>query len=251
MRYALIILLFYTLAAYSQSAPNFTMTDTDGNSWNLYGELGAGKTVVLDFFFVDCVPCQGWTPQVAQMNTDYAGSNSLLVLGISDRDDDASIEQFEQTLGVNYPSGGIDGGGDSITDLYSSWFPFFSWPTYAVICSDTTITWNIPPSQGLTEIRAAIDSCPQVSAGIAAGYVSGLLPFPNPCYDKVDITLPSTGEVHVTLIDVTGRVLWQESTVASNTTLTLELPLLESGNYFLQARMSDIYSVSKLSILRP
>ena len=30
---------------------DFTITDSDGNTWNLYDELDAGKTVFLDLFF--------------------------------------------------------------------------------------------------------------------------------------------------------------------------------------------------------
>lgn len=30
---------------------DFSITDSDGNSWNLYDELSLGKTVFLDLFF--------------------------------------------------------------------------------------------------------------------------------------------------------------------------------------------------------
>jgi hypothetical protein len=30
---------------------DFTITDSDGNTWNLYDELSLGKTVFLDLFF--------------------------------------------------------------------------------------------------------------------------------------------------------------------------------------------------------
>jgi len=32
---------------------DFTITDSDGATWNLYEQLDAGKTVFLDLFFVD------------------------------------------------------------------------------------------------------------------------------------------------------------------------------------------------------
>jgi len=30
---------------------DFTITDSDGNTWNLYDELAQGKTVFIDLFF--------------------------------------------------------------------------------------------------------------------------------------------------------------------------------------------------------
>ena len=32
-------------------AVDFTATDTDGNTWNLFEELAEGKYVLIDFFF--------------------------------------------------------------------------------------------------------------------------------------------------------------------------------------------------------
>ncbi|GAB4287070.1 MAG: hypothetical protein Kow0068_12820 [Marinilabiliales bacterium] len=49
------ILVLY-VAAYTQTtlttAVDFTVTDTDGNTHNLFSYLDAGKYVCLDFFFV-------------------------------------------------------------------------------------------------------------------------------------------------------------------------------------------------------
>lgn len=35
----------------TRDIPDFTIVDSDGETWNLYEQLEAGKTVVLDLFF--------------------------------------------------------------------------------------------------------------------------------------------------------------------------------------------------------
>jgi len=32
------------------TTPNFTLTDLNGNTYNLYDELDNGKTIIIDFF---------------------------------------------------------------------------------------------------------------------------------------------------------------------------------------------------------
>ena len=44
--------------AYTQTAPNLVVADMEGKTHNLYEYLDAGKSVLLDFFITDCIPCQ-------------------------------------------------------------------------------------------------------------------------------------------------------------------------------------------------
>ena len=54
--FVVVIALVLGLSAYSQTnlttAIDFTVTDVDGNTHNLFDYLNDGKYVVLDFFFV-------------------------------------------------------------------------------------------------------------------------------------------------------------------------------------------------------
>ena len=49
-----IITLFFTLISFVSigqlTTPNFTLTDLNGNTYDLYNELDNGKTIIIDFF---------------------------------------------------------------------------------------------------------------------------------------------------------------------------------------------------------
>lgn len=56
LRFALVLLAALSMnISFAQTnltqAVDFTATDTDGNTWNLFDVLAQGKHVVIDFFF--------------------------------------------------------------------------------------------------------------------------------------------------------------------------------------------------------
>lgn len=215
--------IIFTLAAVhnvtAQTAPDFSVTDTDGVTWNLHNQLAQGKTVVLDFFYVDCVPCQGQSPEVAIMYDEYlAAGADLLVLGISNRDDDAEVEQFDLTYNITYPTAGTEGGGDTITELYQSWFQFFGWPSYGVVCPDTTINWGILPSvPGVPEIRTAVDVCLGTSSITEQSSMNQFVRFKE---ESVEIISDQVAYIHFS--DLLGRRLTNR--IKANAGKSVEIP---------------------------
>lgn len=87
-------------------APNFTFTDTDGNTHTLYDYLDAGQSVVLDLFAVWCQPCWNYaqTGVLDQVYNTYgpAGTGEMMVF---------SVEADPSTAAAE-----ILGGGSSIGD---------------------------------------------------------------------------------------------------------------------------------------
>jgi thiol-disulfide isomerase/thioredoxin len=249
----LYILIFSCLfRCYSQTAPDFTFTDTDGGNWNLYTELEKGKTVLLDFFYTSCVPCQTLTPEIVQLNIDYGlGNEDLVVFGISDRDNNEAIEEFNHDLGVNYPSCGSEGGGDTITSLYMSWFSFIGWPTYAVVCSDKSIIWGLASSEGLTEIREAIDNCPVWTNITTKQLNSNYQVFPLPASDQLFLKTEITDLTEISLFNsISGAKVFYTQKELSSELFSISLADLDSGMYILYLKSANAHFVFKIPIIK-
>ena len=89
--------------------PDFTTTDLNGNTFNLYEHLDAGKTVIIDVFAVWCGPCWSY-------HGTHALEDTYCQLGLNGTDDVVviAIEGDGST-----PASTITGGGNSIGDWTS------------------------------------------------------------------------------------------------------------------------------------
>ena len=73
---------------------NFTITDIDGNEYELYELLKEKKAVVLNFWYCDCIPCKREFPALNNAYNTY--KDSLELLAINDTDNLSKIESYEK-----------------------------------------------------------------------------------------------------------------------------------------------------------
>ena len=161
------------------TAPDFTITDIDGNEHNLYSILDEGKPVLLDLFATWCGPCWSFaeTGVFDEFDALYgaAGDNSAFTIAL-EADPSTPVSELsgggtsvgDWTSMIDYPM--ADDASGSIADAYALAY----YPTIYLICPDRTVTeigqgpegayWTV---ETLAE-EVFVNTCPQPVEGLNA-----------------------------------------------------------------------------------
>ena len=79
---------------------DFTQTDTDGNTYNLYQLLKEKDLVILNFWFVNCGPCKAEFPYFEAINEKY---DNVQLLTMNHLDSEKDILALREQMGVTFP----------------------------------------------------------------------------------------------------------------------------------------------------
>ena len=123
-----LILPVFLAACFSLSAapaPDFTITDSDGNTRQLYADfVNQGKIVVLEIFFINCPPCvthaPHWQTLYTNMKAQYPGQVEFLMLSNKNADNNAAVAQYKISKGLTMPAAGSNGGSLAAVQPYES-----------------------------------------------------------------------------------------------------------------------------------
>jgi thiol-disulfide isomerase/thioredoxin len=238
---------------------NFTVTDTDGNTQDLYTITASGKHVFIDFFFDTCPPCQSSSPIFNEFYDKYGcNSGDVYCLSMNNgTDSDAEVIAYEQTYGGSFnhaPAVSADGGAGAV----NSNFGVSAFPTICLIGPDNRIIeLDIFPVSNVGTFEATFPSgfnpSPQACsfAGIEEDKLSGLSVFPNPANVEVNFTFDATVSetAKIEIVNLVGEVVLSqnvETTVGSNYN-TLDVESLAAGQYIARIALSDQVSTFKFS----
>jgi len=168
-----ILFSFFAFASlYSQSYPDFTITDSDGNEHTLYQDyLDQGKSVVIKVFFVACPPCNAIAPSVQELYEEWGEGQfdvQFFELSVRTSDSNSNVATYKNRHNLTFPGAGNDGGSlTAVAPLLSGDFgPYYGTPSFAVIAPDGTVTYPTPGS--------GVERIPALSRAIADTGATGM-----------------------------------------------------------------------------
>jgi len=136
-------------------AVDFTATDCHGTTVHLFDILDGGQYVFIDFFYTTCGPCNTACPKVV---TAYqmlgCNMHDVFFMEISPYDNDTQCQNWCNTYGVEYPTIGTSGSGNTICSTYG----ISAYPTCILIAPDRSILindlWPINTAQTIVDALA-------------------------------------------------------------------------------------------------
>lgn len=172
--FTICVLLFSFVISYAQKAPDFTITDTDGNEHKLYADyLDQGTTVVIKLFFVACPLCKPYNEPFQDLYEEFgegADSTQFFILTTRDWDSNEEIADYRTEYNLTLPGSGMDGGGYDATAPYrdGDFGTFFGTPSFIVIAPDGTVNYPVGgggTSSTMDSIRSKVHEIQNIDSG--------------------------------------------------------------------------------------
>lgn len=243
--------IMLNLATAQTVAPDFTVTTTHGETFNLYETLDQGKTVVIDIFFVNCPPCNAIAPDIQQLNMEWGdGQGDVVFLSLTDVDTNAEILPYEEMHSLTFSAAGRDNGGTEACSPYVSgqFGQFFGYPTISVIAPDKTLDydlWGGSDEETISLIDASIVETGASKDAINSTYesegIAALNAFPNPVINDLQVTfeLVESTTVEVTVVNTMGQIVSEIQTgklSAGEQMINIDMEDLANGLYIVELK---------------
>ena len=238
---------------------NFTITDTEGNTYDLYETLDAGKTVFIDLFFTRCSYCQQYAPIIEEIyqNTG-AGEGDILMWGISNDpfDTDAIIDKYNVDFDIPNPCARPQGGGIQAHTTIIAGQNFQGWPTYCVICPDRNMFFDAVYPPTVTGFDPFFEQCAETVSLVEgpADKNSGIIQvYPNPVKEilNLELMLNRSSRVSMEMLTLAGTsILSREVELKPGTnSVSIDVSILPPGYYILKISEDGIFTEARRVIV--
>ncbi len=234
---------------------NFTVTDTDGQTYTLYDLLNQGKYVYIDFFATNCGTCQTKMP-VFNAFYDKYGCNAGDVFCISIEvagHNNAEVISFEQQYGGSSnhaPAVSADGGATAIVND-------FGITSFPIICGidpqKKLFIDNVRPANTVSDIAQSFPNGfnPPVmtcSNAIEQNNLLNIQIYPNPTRNFLTINnISVTKQLEINIYSMNGSRIWHQIFIKPKNNLSLNFNF-ENGVYILEI-IDDKYGIKKELII--
>jgi thiol-disulfide isomerase/thioredoxin len=244
-----------------EQIPNWTMTDSYGNSVTLHDELVAGKMIVLDFMASWCGPCESSTPE---LNTFYVnhttnGMDNMNVFGITTESTDNANIVNNLGWGGTYPKFAYTAENNAQYNHYANalelntegYIPFF-----VMICPNKTDPGNstiVKHGTGFlagmftNEYEPLFNQCPSAdntqSGSTDINEESSYLSvYPNPANNILNI---NGSYISLEIVDMFGKVV-----LATKSDSNLNVSSLADGIYMINILTEKGIQTQKITITK-
>lgn len=232
-------------------APDFTVTDPDGNSYTLSQITSSGKYVLIDFYGYWCGSCSIKAPVVQSFYNKY-GCNQfdVFVIGIECDGNNAQLYTFDTLVNLpepHYPSvSGEEGGGSIIRAAYG----VAAFPTLVAIGPDRKIINEfIYPSNNAFNLFTAfqtdsISVNPCQPNSIEINSPTKFKISPNPASKILYIQMESVKTTTYRIVDSKGSTALQGELTSGS----INIESLENGIYWI---LINELKPQKLIVINP
>lgn len=258
--------------AFSQTVPDFTMVDTHGETHQLYADyLDQGKTVVFEFFWVNCPLCQNLAPHMQDLYIDWGEGQhdvEFFAITIMTGDNDAKVQNYDNQYGITYPSISAEGGAAEVfAPFKDDDFGFYEGtPSVAVISPDSTVIFDIfggVPSYIIPAVETQIiDSGATHPSEITSvdepmETFEELIVSPNPARDfaSISFNLNEPAEVNIQVINMIGQTVinaFEGNKFPGFHQVEIDAQRLHPGTYFIRMTANDVIQTTRFAkVTRP
>lgn len=259
--------LFSSVNAYGQlkvgdTAPDFTFTDMNGNTQNLYTYLNQGKSVVLDVSATWCGPCWSYhkSKELEKFYTDEGPNGTKRGMVLFVEADKATTDADMKGTGSNTQGNWVSGtvypmcNPSSGTPLsqFATGFKIPFYPTVYMICPDKKIALSPTMSKYTftnAELKTAMNAkCKTTGVETMDDADSGLSVYPSLSDGTISLYSAHMNNVNVKVYNTVGALVYQTATPINNSPAEINLKNLPNGLYIVNVQ-SESNAVSKKIVI--
>jgi len=233
---------------------DFTVTDTDGQTYTLYDLLNQGKYIYIEFFATNCGTCQSKTPIFNAFYDKYgcnAGDLFCISIEVAGHNN-AEVIAFEQQYGGtthHAPAVSVDGGAANVVSD-------FGVNTFPVICGigpdKKLFVENVTPVQNVYDIAQSfprgfnppVMDCTNNIELVKSNQVKI---FPMPVHHSLHITTDAQPIISISVLNLGGLIFYHQK---FNSAKTIQLALnLKRGIYLLKIKTETLVQYHKIIVI--